>query len=79
MVSYQVLVNGKRSKTIKPSRSLRQGDPLSPYLFILLVDVLSRRAEQRVREKKIVGIKPRRTCPEINLLFVDDPLFFLRG
>lgn len=79
-VSYQVLVNGKRTNLIMPSRGIRQGGPLSPYLFILMSDVLSWRMEQRVTNKEIVGIKAKRTCPESHhLLFADDSLFFLKG
>ena len=34
-VSYVVLLNGQPVGNIKPTKDLRQGDPLSPYIFLL--------------------------------------------
>lgn len=79
IVSYQVIVKGKRTRTIRPSRGLRQGDPLSFYLFILVVDVLSRMMEEHVTKGNIQGIRPKARCPKIHhICFVVDSLFFIR-
>jgi hypothetical protein len=37
-ISYSLLVNGEPHGYIKPSQGLHQGDPLSPYLFLLCVE-----------------------------------------
>lgn len=61
-------------------KRLRQGDHLSPYLFILVADVMSRVLETQVDRGNIQGIRPRAGCPEVqHLFFADDSIFFMRG
>ena len=79
-VSFSVLVNGKPSSFFKPSRGLRQGDPLSPYLFILVCDVLSRNIKGAILEERLETIQLSRNCPGIShLFFADDSLFFTKA
>jgi len=41
-VSYAVLINGSLSQFFSASRVLRQGDPISPLLFLLVMEVFTR-------------------------------------
>lgn len=79
-VSYQVLINGEARGHIKPSRGLRQGDPISPFLFILCTEVLISHIRQAEATKKLSGMKIARGSPVIShLLFADDSLFFFKA
>ena len=78
-VSYSLIINGKPFCSFTPSRGIRQGGPLSPYLFLLVVNVLSRSLQVGIQSGFILGIKLGRHCPILShLLFVDDSLFFLK-
>ena len=62
-VSYSILVNGEPKGDIKPSRGIRQGDPLSPYLFPLCLKGLNRMLQAAAREDEIKGFSLCRNGP----------------
>ena len=79
LVQYTFLVNGSRSKSFKPCKGLRQGDPLSPYLFLMCANVLSLSLQKAKHDKLINGVKVGRSgCTFTHMLFVDDSLFFFK-
>lgn len=79
-VRYSFVVNGNVCDFVVPSRGPRQGDPISLYQFILVVDVFSAMVIKATREKRIHGAKASRNGPKIfHLLFADDILLFVRA
>ncbi|XP_025693017.1 uncharacterized protein [Arachis hypogaea] len=75
--TYRFKINGKLSTNIIPQRGLRQGDPLSPYLFILAAEYFTILMEKARKENLISGIKLAPTAPVItHLLFADDCIIF---
>ena len=55
--SLAVLVNGERLDTFTPSRGIRQGDPLSPYIFILSMEHLAWLIYSEVEARNWSGIR----------------------
>ncbi|XP_059066340.1 uncharacterized protein LOC131061549 [Cryptomeria japonica] len=71
--SFSVLINGEHSNLFGASRGLRQGDPLSPYLFLLLVEGLGRLIKRNVEGGFIQGWQWGGGIPvQSHLQFVDD-------
>ena len=79
-VSYSILVNGEPKGHIIPSRGIRQGDPLSPYLFLLCSEGLNGLIQHAVDGGQIEGFSLCRSNPKIShLFFADDSLLFCRA
>jgi hypothetical protein len=75
--SFSILINGSSFGMFSPGRGLRQGDLLSPFLFILGSEALSRLLLREEQNGKIRGMKIARNNPSIHhLLFADDLLIF---
>ena len=70
---FSILLNGTPTSTFKPSRGISQGDPLSPFLFILMVEGLSRSIQVVSHNTSLKGISINNLNPPIShTQFVDD-------
>nr|ABN08038.1 RNA-directed DNA polymerase (Reverse transcriptase) [Medicago truncatula] len=79
-VEYHVIFNGDRIGPIIPGRGLRQGCPLSPYLYIICAEGLSAIIKNHEFRGKIHGVRICRTTPSIShLLFADDNFLFCKA
>ena len=79
-VTYFFWINGQHKGRIIPSGDLRQGDPLSPYLFLLCAEGLSGLLRQQVERGSIKGVAVCRGTPRIaHLFFTDDSLIFCQA
>jgi hypothetical protein len=74
--NYAILINDKPRGFSKSSRGIRQGFPLSPLLFLLVIEGLRRIIQERVRDKKIEGVTVARGLNISHLMFVDDVILF---
>lgn len=65
---------------IIPRKGLRQGDPLSPYLFLLCLEGLSNVLDNAAARNQISGCRISSTALEItHLLFADDNFLFFKA
>mgnify|MGYP000848354711 FL=1 len=79
-VSYSVLINGEAHGCITPTRGLRQGDPLSPYMFLLCTEGLTALIVEAEKRRHISGISICRGSPKItHLLFADDSVVYCKA
>ncbi|GLT87976.1 hypothetical protein SLE2022_060240 [Rubroshorea leprosula] len=75
--SISILLNGNRTDTIYPSRGIRQGDPLSPYLFILCMEFLALKIFVDMDSGIWKGSKAGRSGPVFSHLFFADDVIFV--
>jgi hypothetical protein len=78
-VQYSVVVNGNPVGNISPTKGIRQGDPISPYLFIICAEALSSLIYRAVDTGIITGVPTSPGGPRLShLLFADDSLLFCK-
>ncbi|KAA3477189.1 reverse transcriptase [Gossypium australe] len=68
-VSYSVVLNGQAGDIFHPTRGLRQGDPLSPFLFLICREGLSCIMRLALRDGHLKGVKASRRGPQGSWFF----------
>ena len=72
--SFVVLINDAPSSFFRPLRGSRQGCPLSPFLFLLVAEALSKLVHWAKREVSYKGVLVFATMELTHILFMDDVL-----
>jgi hypothetical protein len=71
--SFSILVNGEPTAYFRPQRGIRQGCPLSPYLFVVAINELSIQLQNHLHHANLAGVTLGPACPPIHsVLFADD-------
>jgi len=79
-VSYKIKVNGELTNEIILSQGLHQGDPLSPYLFLICDEGFSALLNAAENDGKLQGVTICESAPSItHLLFADDSVLLLKA
>lgn len=72
---FSILLNGSPSQRFHPSRGIRQGNPISPFLFVIMAKWLSQSITATLSANELSGLKPHPLAPpSTHQQFVDDTL-----
>lgn len=78
-VSTSILFNGGSLESFCPTRGIRQGDHLSPYIFILYTEFLGQLIQEKCEAKVWCPVKASRSGPSFSyLFFADDLMLFAK-
>ncbi|KAL6202665.1 hypothetical protein ACLB2K_026371 [Fragaria x ananassa] len=78
-VSFAVTLDGKTGDYFSPSRGLRQGDPISPYLLLFIFEVFSSLIQRACEVGSLYGIKLSENGQTLSHLFFVDDYFLPKG
>jgi len=74
--SISILINGSPTSEFTPQRALRQGDPLAPFLFNIVVEGLNGLVREAMDKNLFQGFLVARNEVKVSILqYVDDTLF----
>ena len=74
---FSMLVNGAPTTQFTPTRGIWQGDPLSPFLFVILMEGLSRIIRKAKEDSLTQGLQPLPSCSmTTHQQFVDDTMLY---
>ncbi|KAL6570167.1 hypothetical protein OROMI_014681 [Orobanche minor] len=76
---FSVLVNGQSVGFFKIQRGIRQGDPLSPLIFVIAADYLSRSIDQMFAKNPLMYYKIKKNVKITHLAYADDILIFVNA
>ncbi|XP_062075622.1 secreted RxLR effector protein 78-like [Humulus lupulus] len=77
--SYSLLMNGRVQGKFKGKKGLRQGDPMSPLLFVLIMEYLTRRLQLVALDPSFRFHPMCKSLKLVNLCFADDLIIFCKG
>ena len=75
--NFSIMINGKPKGLFGASRGLRQGCPLSPFLFTLVADMLGRLMDKAYEQEVIKGFTVGREAVHVSHLQLADNTLFL--